>query len=212
LEDVKRAYLIKVKDAHPDRGGERAEFDRVQQAYEQANEYLSFRGDRRQWIAARMEEYIAVEGLLGRLRELGATVETTMHDWVKRSFGEFAGLTEAIDDIRLDGSAKGAELIDLLTRERTNLAGLRRLSLSKCAISDALALQLRVHTGLTHLDLSDNPITGRVALALPDWLPHLREFRVAGTGLGWLSQVRLRRLLNRRSSHVSALLHPVNIR
>jgi hypothetical protein len=213
LEDVKRAYLAKVKDAHPDRGGERAEFDRVQQAYEQANEYLSFRGDRRQWIAARMEEYIAVESLIARLRELGAEVKTTTHDWVKRSFGEFAGLTESIAVVRVERAQSAAELIELLTRERTNLAGLRRLALSDCDITDALALQLRVHTGLTHLDLSGNPVTSRVALALADWLPQLREFHLSGTRAGWLSRVRLRHRLSRqRSTHLPAVLHPVNIR
>ena len=73
LDDVKRAYLEKVKSAHPDRGGERADFDRVQRAYEQAGEYLRFRSDRRHWIAARMEEYLAVESLRERLETLDIT-------------------------------------------------------------------------------------------------------------------------------------------
>jgi hypothetical protein len=215
LEDVKRAYLAKVKDAHPDRGGDRAGFDRVQQAYEQANEYLSFRGDRRQWIAARMEEYVAVEGLLTKLREVGATVETTTHDWVKRSFGDFAGLTETIADIQLCGasSQSAAALIDTLTSERTVLAGLKRLALPSCGVTDALALQLRVHRNLTHLDLSGNPVTARVAMALLDWLPQLQEFNVAGISLGWWARGKLRRrLAGRRARRLASALHPTNIR
>jgi hypothetical protein len=213
LDDVKRAYLAKVKGAHPDRGGDRADFDRIQLAYEQANEYLAFRGDRRQWIAARMEEYIAVETLIARLRELGAAVATTMHDWVKRSFGDFAGLTEAVVAIRVERSANIAPLIDTLTSERALLTGLKRLALPGCAIDDALALQLRVHTNLTHLDLSENPITARVVLALPDWLPHLEEFSLTGAPLGWWPRLKLsRRLSHRRATQTPTALHPANIR
>jgi hypothetical protein len=213
LDDVKRAYLAKVKYAHPDRGGDRADFDRVQTAFEQANEYLAFRGDRRQWIAARMEEYVAVELLVARLRDLGATVETTMHDWVKRSFGEFAGLTETIAGIHLERSANAAALIDLLTSERTVLAGLKHLTLLDCGVTDALALQLRVHVNLTHLDLSKNPITARVALALPDWLPHLHEFNLSGVQLGWWPRIKLRRRLSQRlANRPPSVLHPANIR
>ena len=213
LEDVKRAYLAKVKDAHPDRGGDRADFDRIQLAYQQANEYLAFRGDRRQWIAARMDEYVAAEALTARLRELGAEVETTMHDWVKRSFGDFASLTESIIGVRLASATNVADLIDTLTSERAILAGLKRLELPGCAIADAQALQLRVHTALTQLDLSSNPITDRVALALADWLPQLEEFNLAGTSIGWWPSLKLRRrLARRRANRPAAALHPANIR
>ena len=63
MDDVKRAYLDKVKDAHPDRGGDSATFERIQTAFEQAQAYLRFRSDRRKWIAARMEEYLAEAAL-----------------------------------------------------------------------------------------------------------------------------------------------------
>jgi hypothetical protein len=195
LDDVKRAYLAKVKAVHPDHGGDRADFDRVQAAFEQANEYLAFRGDRRQWIAARMEEYIAVESLSSRLRDLGASVETTMHDWVKRSFGEFAGLTETIVAVRAERAASVADLVDTLTRERGLLSGLKRLALPDCGVTDALAMQLRVHIQLTHLDLSNNPVTARVALALAEWLPHLQEFNLTGVPLGWWPRIKLHRRL-----------------
>jgi hypothetical protein len=213
LEDVKRVYLAKVKDAHPDRGGDRANFDRIQLAYEQANEYLAFRGDRRQWIAARMDEYVAVEALLVRLRGLGADVETTMHDWVKRSFGEFANLTETIIGLKLSSASNAAELVDTLTAERAILAGLKTLALPGCGITDAQALQLRVHTALTRLDLGRNPISGRVAVALADWLPQLEVFDIAGTSVGWWPRQKInRRLARRRAARPPAALHPSNIR
>jgi hypothetical protein len=212
LDDVKRAYLAKVKDAHPDRGGDRAAFDRIQQAYEQAGAYLSFRGDRRQWIAARMDEYVAVEALIGRLRDLGAEVETTLLDWVKQSFGDFASLTQSIIGVRAGGATNVADLLDTMVRERAILSGLKRLDLSGCPVDDLLAIQLRAFSSLVHLDLSRTQITGR-ALAVVDWLRQLEEFNLEGTAVGWWPRRKLAwRLARRRGTRPADALHPVNIR
>jgi hypothetical protein len=211
-EDVKRAYLAKVKDAHPDRGGDRAAFDRVQQAYQQAGEYLKFRSDRRQWIAARMDDYVAVATLLERLRSLGADVETITLDWLERSFGEFADLTESIVGIRLNDSAAASEVIDALVNDQAILSGLQQLDLAGSPVTDALALELRVFQGLTHLDLSRTPITER-ALTLVDWLPRLRTLNIDGTSIGWWARRRLRRTLtHRRHTKPDSIFHPANIR
>lgn len=212
MEDVKRAYLTKVKDAHPDRGGSRDDFDRIQSAYAQAGEYLNFRSDRRLWIAARMEEYLVIESLTSEMRALGAEVETTMHDWVRRSFGDFADLTESIVAVRLVDSPSVDGLIDLLVREQTSLPGLKRINLAGCPVTDAMALELRVFNGLTHLDLSRTQITGK-SLALIDWLPALREFEIEGTSVSWWSRTRLHRTLrSRNADRPNPALHPVNIR
>jgi hypothetical protein len=211
VDDVKRAYLDKVKDAHPDRGGDSATFERIQSAFEQAQEYLRFRSDRRKWIAARMEEYLAEEGLMTRLRELGADVETVMLDWVRRSFGDFADLTESIVGIRLANSPKIAELVETLVREQSSLAALKRLELPNCPVDDAIAWQLRPLKGLTHLDLSGTGITWR-ALSLVEFLPALVTFDVAGTSVGWWPRARLQMALRkRRRKTPDPILHPANI-
>src|SRR5262245_21412688 len=80
MEDVKRAYRDKVKDANPDRGGDRNDFDRIQKAFEEAGAYLKFRSDRREWIAARMEEYVSIGKLIEKLQRLGAEVDSTTLD------------------------------------------------------------------------------------------------------------------------------------
>ena len=180
MDDVKRAYLDKVKAAHPDRGGDRAAFDKIQRAFEEAGAYLKFRSDRRQWIAARMEDYLAVLSLAERLQALGAEVESDMLDWVRRSFGDFANLTESIVGIRLTDSQNVAELIDTMVREQAALPGLKRLSLAGCPVDNLLALELRVFKSLTHLDLSRTPITDR-ALTVVDFLPDLMALNVEGT-------------------------------
>jgi hypothetical protein len=212
IEDVKRAYLEKVKNAHPDHGGNRSDFEKIQHAYEQALEYLRFRSDRREWIAARMEEYLAVVALLERLQSLGADADTVMPDWVKRSFGDFADLTEAITSIRLVDSDKVSNLIDALVRDQAILPALGRLDLSGCPIDDAMVFQLRVFKRLNHLNLSRTAISDR-SLAIVEWLPALVDLKIEGTSVGWWAQFKLRRLLRRRqATTLNPLLHPVNVR
>jgi hypothetical protein len=211
IDDVKRAYLDKVKDAHPDRGGDEATFERIQSAFEQAQEYLRFRSDRRKWIAARMDEYLAEAALVERLRGMGAEVETVMLDWVRRSFGDFADLTESIVAVRMTDSANVSELIETLVREQSSLAALKRLELPGCGVNDTLAWQLRPLKGLTHLDLSRTAITWRT-LSLAEFLPALVSYEVKGTSVGWWPRVRLQRTLRqRRRNTPDPILHPANI-
>lgn len=212
MDDVKRAYLDRVKLAHPDRGGERLDFERIQAAFEQAQEYLRFRTDRRQWIAARMEDYLAVGALVEELERIGAEVETTTLDWVRRSFGDFASMTETIVGIRLTNSPRAPEAIDAIVREHTNLQALKRLELGGSAVRDSHVWQLRVFRQLAHLDLSKTQITSR-ALAIVEWLPSITSLDVAGTSIGWWQRWRLRRTLRKRSEAVpGAVVHPTNLR
>ena len=211
IEDVKRAYMDKVKDAHPDRGGDREAFDKIQHAFEEGQEYLRFRSDRRKWIAARMDEYLAILALNERLHELGAEVDTVMLDWVRRSFGDFADLTESIVGIRMTNSTNAAELVETLVREQASLAGLKRLELPGCPVTDAIAWHLRPLKGLTKLDLSRTSITWR-ALSLVDFLPALVTFNVEGTAVGWWPRTKMQRALRkRRQAAPDPILHPANI-
>jgi hypothetical protein len=210
LDDVKRAYLAKVKSAHPDHGGARADFDKIQHAFEQANAYLSFRGDRRQWIAARMEQYVAVTELVERLRQLGAEVDTAIVDWIKHSFGDFANLTESITSIKKT-DADASELLDSMIRERELLSGLKRLNLAGCPLNDPQALQLRVFSSLVHLDLSRTQITARSTTALIERLTQLETFKIEGTSIGWWARRQLRRKLQRRQMpQLAAVIHALN--
>jgi hypothetical protein len=212
MEDVKRAYLDKVKSAHPDRGGDRTAFDKIQRAFEEGSQYLKFRSDRRQWIAARMDEYLAVLELAERLRALGAEIESDMLDWVRRSFGDFANLTESIVGVRLTDSPKVGELIETMMRELAALPGLKRLNLAGCPVDNLLALDLRVFKSLAHLDLSRTPITDR-ALTVVDFLPDLVSLDIDDTSIGWWTRRKVeRRLRKRRQSRPDPIFHPANVR
>ena len=93
-EDIEKAYLAKFNAIRPDLGGDREAFYAVQKAYMAAKEYVKFRGDRRGWIAKRMDEYLVVQEVIERIRQFGADVETDSINWLQKSFGDFADLTE----------------------------------------------------------------------------------------------------------------------
>lgn len=212
MDDVKRAYREKIKDAHPDRGGDRAEFDRIQRAFDDAGAYLKFRADRRLWIAARMDEYLSVVSLIERLTVIGAEVESATLDWVRRSFGDFANLTESIEAIRLVNSKNAAELVDTMIHERDSLPGLKRLSLAGCKIDNLLALELRAFKSLASLDLSQTPITDR-ALTVVEFLPELVTLNIEGTQVGWWARHKVERTLKkRRLSRPDPIFHPTKVR
>jgi ribosome-binding ATPase YchF (GTP1/OBG family) len=65
-EDVKQAYLAKARTAHPDRGGDAAAFMRLQKAFDEANDYVKFKGESgaKEAGKARQEgkEYIVQDG------------------------------------------------------------------------------------------------------------------------------------------------------
>src|SRR4051812_40790419 len=131
-EDIEKAYLARVKDIRPDLGGDPKPFYEVQTAYMQAKEYVKFRGDRRGWIARRMEEYLGVQETIEGIKRFGGQVETNLMDWLQKSFGDFAELTESILAIRLNDSAHGEEFIEYLVSQRDRLLELRRLDLTGC--------------------------------------------------------------------------------
>jgi hypothetical protein len=212
-EDVEKAYLARVKEIRPDLGGDPKPFYEVQNAYMQAKKYVEFRGDRRGWIAKRMEEYLGVQEIIETLKKFGAEVETNSLDWLQKSFGDFAELTETILGIRLNDSARGEEFIEYLVSQRDKLLELRRLDLAGCAITDAAVRQLSVFRGLQDLNLSRTPITWE-ALHIVQWLPELEDVHVDGTGLGWLTRHKLAAQLRHKRKAAATLraVHPTTVR
>jgi hypothetical protein len=212
-EDIEKAYLARVKDIRPDLGGDPKPFYELQTAYMQAKEYVKFRGDRRGWIAKRMEEYVSVQETIEGLKQFGAHVETTALDWLQKSFGDFAELTESILSIRLNDSARGEEFIEYLASRRESLLELRKLDLAGCAITDASVRQLSVFRRLQELNLNQTPITWE-ALHIVQWLPELEELHVERTGLNWFTRRRLAAQLRQKRKAVESMraVHPTAVR
>ena len=212
-EDIEKAYLARVKDIRPDLGGDPKPFYAVQTAYMQAKEYVKFRGDRRGWIAKRMEEYLGVQETIEGVKKFGGQVETNLMDWLQKSFGDFAELTESILGIRLNESARGEEFIEYLVSQRDKLLELRQLDLAGCAISDASVRQLSVFRRLQDLNLNRTPITWE-ALHIVQWLPELEEVHVEETGLSWLTRRKLAAQLRHKRKAAATLraIHPTTVR
>jgi len=193
-EDVKRAYLAKAKRMHPDHGGTVEHFRQLQEAFEKARQYTEFRSDRRNWIAARMNEYIEVRNVVEQLQDHGAEVTTHSKDWLEKSLGDFAQLTEAILMVRMVDSSNAEEMIRYMVTEPEALASLRQLELPGCPLTDETVLQLGIFQQLRYLDLSRTSISRR-ALAVAKVLPALETFLVEGASVGWWAKYRLNSLL-----------------
>jgi hypothetical protein len=199
IEDVHQAYREKAKQAHPDRGGSTAAFNEIHQAFERAQEYLAFRGDRRAWIAGRMKHYMAVEDAIARLVKLGASVQAAAPEWLERSFGDFAQLTETAVLIRALDAPNGDALINALVEHHTALRELETLELPGCGVTDEAALRLGVFQQLKRLNLARTRVTNRVT-ALVDELPMLESLSLDGTAVSWWSRRRTASRLRRRAS------------
>jgi hypothetical protein len=190
-EDIHAAYREKAKTTHPDRGGSATDFENLHEAYERAQEYMRFHLDRRQWLAAQVERYAVQDMVVNEVRRLGGAIEVEQLDWIKRSFGDFAVVTEMLRGIRLRGRADGDSFLKYLGEHASALEYLLWLDVSGSQISDQGVLHLQALKSLRRLDLSDTPISDK-ALPVVEGLPNLEWLNLAGTSIGWWARWRLR--------------------
>jgi hypothetical protein len=160
VEDVKQAYLVKVKTSHPDAGGSVAEFNVVQKAYERALEYAEFRTGRMAWLGAHVEQYTHQQALIAELEQQGATVEIEQIDWLKRSFGDdFAQIVDRVVGLALRGPQFDDQTIARLLSERRVVERLYWLDLSGSRVTDQSVRLLSAFEFLGRLDLRDTATT-----------------------------------------------------
>ncbi|QDU58407.1 J domain-containing protein [Aeoliella mucimassa] len=199
-DDVKHAYLSKVKEVHPDLGGDPQAFREVHEAYLQAQEFLSIKGDSLRWIGNHMEEYLESRVLASQLRELGATVQTASIDWLRRSFGDFAELTETILAVGLkNAEPKTADaVLTSMTAAPAAMHRLTRLELPHCGLGDAAVDKITVFKGIERLNLTGNAISSAAAQSLVNRLPSLMELDISDTKVGWWTKRRIVATIRKR--------------
>ena len=204
LEDIKAAYRAKAKVAHPDHGGDPAEFMRLKEAYDQAMEYAKHRGSRRAWIAAQVEHYVRQEEVIAEVLRRGGRVEIERLDWIEKSWGEgFSYLADRLRHIYVRNMQDGDRFLKFLSDQKlTYLAG---LDVSGSRVSnDSLSL-LADFEVMRWLDLSGTQIDRRTLQTIVDKLSSLVWVNVRNTRLGWLGRLFLRR---ERTCHVVAEASP----
>ncbi|HEY2759953.1 MAG TPA: hypothetical protein VGI75_04400 [Pirellulales bacterium] len=192
VEDVKQAYLVKVKTAHPDAGGNADDFRKLQEAYEKATEWAKFRASRIQWLATWVEKYVEQDGVVAELQRRGAKVEVEGVDWLRRSFGDdFSHVAEKVHSITWNGPAVDDQAITWLSDHRTTLTALKSLDLTRSAITDAGVQHLSAFASLKELNLSETQLTS-AGLVVLDRLPDLKWLGLKSTSIGWIARTKLK--------------------
>jgi hypothetical protein len=194
LEDVKAAYRVKVMEAHPDRGGDVAEFLKIEDAYLQAIEYVNFRGDRRGWIAAQVEPYLRQHEVAVEVERRGGKAEYEQTDWLKRSFGDgFSQLAERLRVIRLRGPGADDAFLTYLGEQPKKTPYLIELDLAGSRITDQGLPGLTHFEVLKRLNLAGTAVTEHGLEGLLGTLSALKWLNLVDTKVSWLSRWRLRR-------------------
>ena len=105
LSDVQSAFRVKALDTHPDRGGAKADFLKIHEAYDQAMEYVRFTGDRRRWIANQVECHLRQQEVAAEVERLGGQTEFEQPAWAMPCVGDFAVLADRLCVIELQNTA-----------------------------------------------------------------------------------------------------------
>ncbi len=192
-EDVKQAYLVKARTAHPDQGGSVEEFKRLQEAFEQATEYARFKSGRMQWLSRWVEQYAEQEKLIELVKSWGGEVDVNASDPLSRSIGpDFAVVLDKLTGIKLVGQQVDDAMIEQLVTRRRMLAGLRKLSLLDTAVTEVGLLKVRELDTLRHLDLSGTNVDAEALDVILPQLQLLETLTLDRTGVGWTTKVKLR--------------------
>lgn len=192
-EDVKQAYLVKARTAHPDQGGDIEQFKRLQEAFEQATEYARFKAGRMQWLSRWVEQYAEQEQLIERIKSWGGKVDVQSSDPLSRSIGpDFAVVLDKVVGITLSGNTINDETIAQLVADKRMLGGLRKLALHDTAMTHVGLLKLRELESLRELDLSGTEVDSTALEPVLRDLPRLEAINLDRTGIGWPARVKLR--------------------
>jgi hypothetical protein len=193
LEDVKQAYLVRARAAHPDRGGSQAEFVRVQQAFEDATEFVKFKASKLEWLASKIDAYAEQQEVVTETIERGGSVTMEETDWLRKSFGEdFGHVADKLVAVRLEGERADDVFCILLGFRAESLKDLARLELAGGSLTDEGLLQLKGLKNLRHLDLRGTQV-GRLAGEIPGWFERLEFLGLPKGSLGMLARLAMPR-------------------
>jgi len=190
-QDVKEAYLSKVRKVHPDLGGDVHEFLEVQKAYESAQEYARIHATRSGWLAAQVLRYVAQQRVIAVVEKLGGQVELEPVPWLAQEIGEdFAQVMDRLVGIRCQGPTIDDRMIDLLVRHQGELGYLQKLDFTESNISDEGLSRLQGFTNLRELNLSRTRISNS-GLQVLNNLAGLEHLGLEQTSVNWFGFLQL---------------------
>lgn len=192
-EDVHKAYKAKALAAHPDRGGSQADFLRLQEAYEQAQEYVRFREGRRNWMANQVEPYLQQQEIIQEVERRRGRVTVEVVDWMHNSFGDFATLADKLRSIDLAEGDDADGFLEFLAGKGAQLRHLTKIDLSGSRLTDAGLKRLKHLPALHVVNLARTAITAAGLEQVLGELQDLERVIVAGTSIGWWSRWKLQR-------------------
>jgi hypothetical protein len=194
LEDVKQAYLVRAREAHPDRGGSQEEFVRVQQAFEDANEFVKFKANKLEWLASKIDAYSQQQEVVSETIERGGSVEMEETDWLRKSFGDdFGHVADKLVAVRLANGRADDVFCILLGFRADSLKDLATLDLAGGTLTDEGLLQLKGLVNLRHLDLRGTQISGKLAGEIPGWFERLEFLGLPKGSLGMFARLAMPR-------------------
>ncbi|MEM1304339.1 MAG: hypothetical protein AAGG46_05565, partial [Planctomycetota bacterium] len=160
VDDVKQAFYARAKETHPDHRGDSQEFQRVQQAFDEALRYAETNGKRLPWLGAQLPLYVAQERVVVMVEGWGGKAHIRQLTWLEDTVGEdFAQLADRLDEIDLSGCGIGdRELLELFD-DTDGLRYLERLNLSNTAVTDTGVMTIMKCNQLRWVDLRGTDVS-----------------------------------------------------
>jgi hypothetical protein len=193
LEDVRQAYLAKAMAMHPDRGGDPAEFVKLQAAFEEANDFVKFKASKLEWLASKIEAYAQQQEVATETIERGGEIEMEETDWLRKSFGDdFGHVADKLVTVRLRNPAADDVFAILLGFRADSLKDLATLDLAGGSMTDEGLLQLKELKGLRHLDLRGTQV-GKLGGEAAGWFERLEFLGLPKGSVGMLGRLAMPR-------------------
>ena len=194
LEDVKQAYLVRARESHPDRGGSPEGFVRVQQAFEDATEFVKFKANKLEWLASKIDAYAQQQEVVTETIERSGSAEMEETDWLRKSFGDdFGHVADKLTAVRLNGPPADDVFCILLGFRAESLKDLAVLDLARGSLTDEGLLQLKELKSLRHLDLRGTQVTSKLAGEIPGWFERLEFLGLPKGSVGMLARLSMPR-------------------